>query len=120
MTNSRIKYIVTNLQGSIKGVDVQLETLPRYFGNAPEFELRAYCEKFVSDMTEFLSASRGEVQRETMSGLEELKTRLIATRLLFDPQSETGNVAVSHDGIGQPYCSSLSRILTLCRMHLIC
>lgn len=101
MTNSRITNIITNLQSSINDVNVQLLKLPLYFGDAPKFRLRAYCEEFVAAMTGYLYASPGDVETETMSGLEELKSRLRATRLLFDPQTETGNVATSQAGIGQ-------------------
>lgn len=70
-------------------------------------------------MTGFLYASPGEVEREIMAELEELKTRLRSTRLLFDPQTETDNIAVSQEGIGQSRCSFLSCLLTLRRMDLI-
>ena len=71
------------------------------------------------EMTGFLYAGSGEVERETMCGLEELKTRIRRTLLLFDPQTETGNVTVSRGGIGERYYFILSCMLTVCRMDLI-
>jgi hypothetical protein len=71
------------------------------------------------EMTGYLYADSGEVERETMSGLEELKTRIRSTLLLFDPQTETGNVPAPRGGIGERYYFILSCVLTVYRMDFI-
>jgi hypothetical protein len=51
----RITNIITNLQELIKEVDAQTPELPFILGVSPNAKSRAYCEKFVMEMTEFLA-----------------------------------------------------------------